>query len=184
VIVGIAGGFGASVVEPGRAHHHGLEVVRLGERSGPATPRLERVAETWRLAGFRVETLDDVERLVWEKLICNVAYSGVCTVLDLTIGEVLDNPHARELSAACAQEAWTVARASGIAVEIDDPVAYVRAFGKKIRGARPSMLLDRHAGRRTEIDAINGAIPPRAEAVGLTAPVNAVISALVRALEA
>jgi 2-dehydropantoate 2-reductase len=35
----------------------------------------------------------------------------------------------------------------------------------------------------SEIDAINGAIPPAAEAVGLKAPYNETISALVRAGE-
>jgi 2-dehydropantoate 2-reductase len=57
----------------------------------------------------------------------------------------------------------------------------VRAFGEKISGARPSMLLDVVAGRPSEIDVINGAIPPAARAVGLTAPVNEVVTALVRA---
>ena len=45
------------------------------------------------------------------------------------------------------------------------------------------MLLDRLAGRPSEIDAINGAIPPRAAALGLAAPVNATITALVKAGE-
>jgi 2-dehydropantoate 2-reductase len=69
-------------------------------------------------------------------------------------------------------------------LEFDEPVAYVRAFGERIRGARPSMLLDRLAGRPCEIDVINGAIPPRAALVGLQAPVNSTITALVKALEA
>jgi 2-dehydropantoate 2-reductase len=56
VAVGVAGGFGASVVAPGHVHHHGLELVRLGERKGPATPRIEAVAEVWRAAGFNVRT--------------------------------------------------------------------------------------------------------------------------------
>ena len=60
---------------------------------------------------------------------------------------------------------------------------YVRAFGMKIPNARPSMLLDHMAGRASEIDAINGAIPPAAAAVGLAAPYNEVISGLVRAKE-
>ena len=76
LMVGVAGGFGASVVAPGHAHHHGLELVRLGERSGPATTRTERIADVWRGAGFTVKTYDDVPRLQWEKLICNTCYSG------------------------------------------------------------------------------------------------------------
>ena len=34
VAIGVVGGFGASIVEPGHAHHHGMELVRLGERTG------------------------------------------------------------------------------------------------------------------------------------------------------
>jgi 2-dehydropantoate 2-reductase len=184
VVVGVAGGFGASLVEPGHAHHHGMELIRLGEHRGPRTTRLERIADAWRDAGFTVATFDDIDRLVWEKLICNVAFSGPCTVLQRTIGEVLGDPHAWSVSSSCAREAHAVAVASGIDVHVDDPVDYVRAFGEAIPGARPSMLLDRLAGRPTEIDAINGAIPPRAEALGLAAPVNATVTALVRALEA
>ena len=53
------------------------------------TSRIEAAAEVWRGAGFTVRTFDDVQRLVWEKLVCNVAFSGTCTVLRRTIGEVL-----------------------------------------------------------------------------------------------
>ncbi len=183
VVVGIAGGFGASVVGPGHVHHHGMELVRLGESEGPVSPRVERIAEVWRAAGFTVQTEDDVERLVWEKLICNACFSGVCTVLERTIGEVLHDPHAWSVASTCAQEAYDVAVASGIGLGFDDPVAHVVAFGERIPDARPSMLLDRLAGRPSEIDFINGAIPPRAAALGLAAPVNATITALVKAGE-
>src|SRR5262249_8964320 len=43
VLVGIAGGFGASTVAPGHVHHHGMEIVRIGELRGPATERTERI---------------------------------------------------------------------------------------------------------------------------------------------
>ena len=183
VVLGIAGGFGASVVEPGHVHHHGMEVVRLGEPEGPVSPRIERIADVWRAAGFTVQAEDDVERLVWEKLICNVCFSGPCTVLERTIGEVLDDAHAWSVASACAREAYEVAVASGVRLGFDEPVAYASAFGERIREARPSMLLDRLAGRPTEIEAINGAIPPRAAEHGLPAPVNATITALVKAGE-
>ena len=71
----------------------------------------------------------------------------------------------------------------GIKLDFDDPVAYVRNFGSKISNARPSMLLDHMAGRMSEIEAINGAIPVAAKSAGIAAPCNEVISALVRAKE-
>ena len=53
VLIGVAEGFGASLVGPGHAHHHGMALVRLGERRGPRTERVERLAELWRAAGSR-----------------------------------------------------------------------------------------------------------------------------------
>lgn len=183
VMVGVVGGFGASMVGPGHVHHNGWEFVRLGEYDGGATARLERIGEIWKRGGFRVLLFPDIHKMVWEKFICNVAFSGNCTLTGLTIGEVLANPDAWSVSAVCATEAFEVARAKGVAVEIDDPVAYVRAFGEKIPGARPSMLLDHLARRPSEVDVINGAVPRVAAEVGLTAPVNTTVSALVRARE-
>ena len=94
VAVGVVGGFGASMRGPGHAHHNGMELVRLGELAGPVTPRLEAIAEIWRAAGFRVKCFDDIDQLVWEKLICNVCFSGTCAVTERTVGEVMDDPDA------------------------------------------------------------------------------------------
>lgn len=183
VAVGVVGGFGASMRGPGHVHHDGLELLRLGELSGPVTPRLEALADVWRSCGFTVRCFDDVDQLVWEKLICNVCYSAPCALMELTIGEVMSDPDAFSVASACAGEAYAVARRRGIGLGFDDVVGYVRDFGSTIPNARPSMLLDLTKGRRTEIDAINGAIAPAAKAVGLAAPYNEVVSALVRTRE-
>jgi 2-dehydropantoate 2-reductase len=183
VLVGVVGGFGASMKGPGHAHHNGWELVRLGEFAGPASPRLEKIAEVWRSSGFKVKCFDDIDQLVWEKLICNVCYSGTCAISERTIIEVIEDPDAWKIASGCAQEAFAVAKARGVKLEITDCVEYVRAFGMKIPNARPSVLLDHMAGRASEIDAINGAIPPAAAAVRGTAPYNEVISGLVRGKE-
>jgi 2-dehydropantoate 2-reductase len=184
VAIGVAGGFGASIVEPGRVHHHGLELLRLGERNGPATPRVEAIAQIWRAAGFNVQTDDDIDRVIWEKLICNVSFSGPCAVLDCTLGEVIADRHAWTVASRCGQEAFEVARALDVSLGFDDVSAYVRNFGLKIPGARPSMLLDLMAGRRSEIDFINGAVPRAGRETGVATPFNEAVTALVKAREA
>ena len=183
VVVGVVGGFGASIKAPGHAHHNGWELVRLGEFAGPVSARLEKIAEVWRSGGFKVKCFDDIDQLVWEKLICNVCFSGTCAVTERTVIEVIEDPDTWRIASGCASEAFAVAKARKVKLDFDEPVAYVRAFGMKIPNARPSMLLDHIAGRASEIDAINGAIPPAATAVGLAAPYNEVISGLVRAKE-
>jgi 2-dehydropantoate 2-reductase len=183
VMVGVVGGFGASMRGPGHAHHNGMELVRLGEFGGPVTPRLRKVEEAWRGAGFRVKVFDDIDQLVWEKLVCNCAYSGPCGISERTTGEVMDDPDLSKVSAACASEAYAVARAKGVKLDFTDAVAYVRDFGSKIPKARPSVLLDLLAKRKSEIDVINGSIPRVAKQLGLAAPVNEAVTQLVRAKE-
>ena len=87
------------------------------------------------------------------------------------------------MSAACATEGFHVARARGIKLDFADPVRYVWEFGQKISGARPSMLLDHLAGKKAEIDNINGAIPREGAKYGIATPVNSVVVALLKAKE-
>ena len=184
VMVGVVGGFGASMRAPGHAHHNGMELVRLGEFGGPITERLKKVEEAWNGAGFKVKVFDDIDQLVWEKLICNCAYSGPCALAEGTIGgrhersrpfPRLRRLRERRLSGFPQQKEFSLG--------FDDPVAYVRDFGSKIPNARPSVLLDLMAKSKSEIDVINGSIPRVAKTLGMAAPVNETVTALVRAKE-
>ncbi len=183
IMMGVVGGFGASMKGPGHAHHNGMEFLRLGEMDGGMSARLETVAETWRSGGFKVLTFDDIHKMVWEKLICNCTFSGPCAMTGLRVGQVMANPSAWSIAAGCAAEAFHVATARGIALDFQDPIAYVRAFGSKIPNARPSMLLDHMAGRKAEVDNINGAIPREGAKVGIATPINSVVVALLKAKE-
>ncbi len=183
ILIGVAGGFGASMKGPGHVHHNGMELIRLGEMKGPVSERLEKIAQIWRDAGFNVKAFDDIQQLVWEKFICNVTFSGPCTVLRKTVGEVMADENAWKVAQACGLEAHAAGVAKGVNFSFDDPKAYIHNFGSKIPGARPSMLLDHLAGRRSEIDAINGMVPVVAREFGVGAPVNEVIVLLVKALE-
>jgi 2-dehydropantoate 2-reductase len=183
IMMGVVGGFGASMKGPGHAHHNGMELVRLGEMTGGLTPRLHKMKETWESGGFTVKAYDDIHQMVWEKLICNCTFSGPCAITGLRVGEVMANPSAWSIAAACASEAFHVANAKGIKLGFDDPVRYVRDFGSRIPNARPSMLLDHLAGKPAEIDNINGAIAREGSKVGVATPVNSMLVALLKAKE-
>jgi 2-dehydropantoate 2-reductase len=149
VVLGVVGGFGASITAPGKAHHNGMQLVRLGEMNRPLSERVEKLAELWRSAGFTVKCFDDIDQLVWEKLICNCAFSASAALTGWTVGEILADEDVWSIAGNCALEAYRVARASNIRLDIDDPLSYVRDFGARIPHARPSMLLDHMAGRRS-----------------------------------
>lgn len=184
VLLGVADGFGATIIRPGHVRHTAMKLIRLGELTGDLTPRLENVAGIWQKAGFQAKAFADIHQLVWEKLLCNVTLSAPCTVHDCTVGELLGDPEKWAEALACMQEAYACGKALGIRFSFDDPVAYVNAFAKLVRHASPSMRLDHLAGRRSEIDFINGAIPPIGLEHSIPTPVNDRLTAEVRAREA
>ncbi len=183
LMVGVAQGFGASLPEPGHAHHNDMKAIRMGAYAGVDSGAVEQVAELWRQAGFDAAAVSDIRAMQWEKLICNVAYSAPCALTGLTVGEVMDDADAGPVSRAAASEAWAVARARGVAIDVDDPVSLVREFAARMPNAKPSVLLDIEAGRISEVGVINGAVPREAAKAGMQAPVNATLTGLVQALE-
>jgi 2-dehydropantoate 2-reductase len=183
VVVGIASGFGASRVAPGHVHHNAMRAMRFGAYSSLPHATVESIARAWADAGFDAAAVADIAAMQWEKLICNVAYSAPCALTGMTVGQVMDDPQMGPVSQAAATEAWTVARASGIAVAVTDPIAHVRAFGAQLPDAKPSALLDHEARRVSEIDVINGAVPRQGARIGVAAPVNATLTALITSIE-
>lgn len=183
VAVGIASGFGASRVAPGHVHHNAMRAMRFGAHSSLPHATVETIARAWTDAGFDAAAVTDIAAMQWEKLICNAAYSAPCALTGMTVGQVMDDPEMAPVSRAAATEAWTVARASGTAVAVTDPVAHARDFGAQMPDAKPSALLDHEARRVSEIDVINGAVPRQGARVGVAAPVNATLTALIKAIE-
>ena len=184
ILLGVAQAFGASIKGPGHAHHNAMDLIRIGEMDGGKTGRLADVVKVWRDAGFNTEGYEDINRVIWEKFVCNVTLSAPCTVFNRTVIEMMNDPAAWSISLNCAKEAYAAGKAKGVAFSFDDPVAYVTAFAAKVPNARPSMLLDHLARRPSEIDVINGMVPVVAMEAGTAAPYNEVVSAIVRAREA
>lgn len=183
VMLGVASNFGAAMKGPGHAEHKNMNLINIGEMTGGSTQRLDRIVKIWTNSGFKAQACPDINKMIWEKVVCNCFVGGACTLTEFTVGEVVDNPSAFSVALSCAREAELVGRAKGIEFSFTDVEEYVRKFTSTVRDARPSMTQDHMAKRHGEIDAINGAIPIEAEKVGLTAPVNATVANLIRARE-
>jgi 2-dehydropantoate 2-reductase len=184
VLIGIAEGFGASIPEAGHVHHNGMRLIRIGEMPpGGMTDRLQRIESLWRDAGFNVKAYADVEPMIWEKFLCNVTLSAPTTAFDVTVGELMADRELWAVALGCMTEAYRVGVEKGVAFSFDDPVRYVTDFAATIPDASPSMRLDHLAGRASEIDVINGMVVELSRQLGLDAPYNEALSAVVRARE-
>lgn len=183
LMVGIAAAFGASISGPGHVRHEGMAAVKMGAFSCMQPEAIQEVVQAWKLAGFNAESVSDIRAMQWEKLICNTAYSGPCGLSGMRVGEVMNDPDLSAVSQAAATEAFAVARALGVALQFDDPVRLVLDFGARVAGAKPSVLLDLERGRPTEIEFISGIVAKYGREAGVPAPVNATLTALVKARE-
>jgi len=110
--------------------------------------------------------------------------SAPCTAFECTIGGLFADPQRRKVALGCMLEAYHIGRAKGINFSFDDAVAYGTKFAALMPDANPSMRLDHFAGKKSEIDAINGMVPELGAALGIATPYNDTLVALVRAKEA
>lgn len=183
IMIGIAEGFGSSIPEPGAVHHNGMRLIRIGEMTGGMTDRAQQIEQLWSAAGFNVRAFGDIERMIWEKFLCNVTLSAPTASFDVTVGELMVNREAWAVALGCMREAYRVGMAKGVTFSFDDPVRYVTEFASTIPDASPSMRLDHLAGRPAEIDAINGMVVELSRELGFDAPYNETLCALLRARE-
>ena len=183
IVIGIAEGFGSSIPEPGHVHHEGMRLIRIGEMSGGMTDRVQRIEQAWHGAGFNVRSFADVTLMIWEKFLCNVTLSAPCAVFDLTVGELMANLEAWKIALGCTSEAYRLGLTKGVQFSFDDPLRYVTEFAATIPKASPSMRLDHLARRPSEIDVINGQVVALSRELGLEAPYNETLCAIVRQRE-
>ncbi len=170
---------GATLLGPGLVKAGGEGVVSLEQK-----PALGPLEDALRSAGFNVQTVENPEALIWGKLVINAAINPLTALLRVKNGELLERPFAREVMRALAREAAEAARAEGISLPFDDPIARVEEVAQKTAANTSSMLQDVLRGAPTEIDAICGAVVRAAEKHRLSVPVNWTCWQLVKALEA
>ena len=175
----------ATLLAPGRVRHAGSGVTHLGfirPPHGAMEPLLAATAAVFAAGGLTVHTSDLVLGRIWAKLFVNVGINALTATLGCKNGELLTLPGVAERMARLVAEAMEVARAEGIAF-VDDPQEATRIVCQRTAENVSSMLQDVRQRRRTEIDAINGAIVAGGQAHGIATPENELLCQQVREVE-
>ena len=179
VIGGLAGV--SSVVEaPGIIEHRaGPDVIQLGELDGPPSPRTERIVEVLRRAGVKAHVRPDMRVALWEKFVLICGLSGLTALTRLPLGAVLACPETRALFRQVMEETQLVGRASGVPVPQEHAERMLKFFEGSDPAIRGSLYYDLAAGRRLEIETLNGTVVRLGEKHGVPTPANfAVYAAL------
>ena len=178
-IVGGLCGMISYVAGPGEIHHVGAEPwVTLGELDGSVTKRVEAIAEALgRCRGLRAEIAEDIRVALWEKFMFITATGGVGAVTRAPMGVFRAVPETRAMLEDAMREVVSVARARGVALD-PETVRRRMAF---IDGLEPhgtaSMQRDIMDGKRSELEAWNGAVVRLGREAGVDTPVHRAIYA-------
>jgi 2-dehydropantoate 2-reductase len=151
----------------------------VGEPSGGSSPRLERLRDVFKRTRIVADVSDNFRVPMWEKFVLLAATGGVMALTRIPIGPIRDCPETYALFRGATEEAVAVGRALGVPLPDDCVDRHLAAVAGLSPAARSSMLTDVLAGRRLELEALNGAVVRLGRQAGVAAPLNfAVYAAL------
>ncbi len=162
--------------------HTGGRRIVLGSHTTRPRSLLEELAEALRAAEVEATVVDNIDAWRWDKLVVNAAINPVTAITSAPNRVIIESEYARRLALELAREAHQVARSLGV----NPPRSYeeaVLATAAATSANKSSMLQDLEAGRKTEIDYINGAVVRIGREKGVPTPYNEAVYLAVKALE-
>ena len=203
---------GVRVVEPGHVARDRVpggkthNVFRVGEVHGRVTPRAQDLARRLEAVDSAVVT-NNIWGERWSKLTINAMTMAVLGATGLNKQEVNEWDKSRNLKIRAGAEAIVVGRALGYEIEpivkvpldhwvaaasgdekskqlVEEGLAFdLSRLTESGRRQLDSLARDVKAGRRTEIDFLNGMIASRGEAIGLAVPIHRGLTSIIRRIE-
>lgn len=174
---------------PGQLRHNGGGRLIMGaplagaEQEASAHARLETLRALLEQAGVPCGVSSDVRVDLWTKLAANCAYNAISALSAQRYGRLVADEGIRRVMDLVTDEIAAVAAADGIRVSREGLGHAVAAIAEVMPQALSSTAQDIQAGRRTEIDDLNGFVVRRGDALGVPTPVNRTLQALVKFAE-
>ena len=168
--------FGAIFREPGVIDYKvaGYTLIEQG-------PQSRAIASLLTASGLDGRVSDDIKAEIWRKLIFNCVINPITSLMGTDVGSIADS-RLDPLKRLVINECLAVARADGVTFSEDFLQTITDVFGSSRNIA--SMRQDLSRGKLTEIDFMNGAVVALGKRFGIDCPVNAALTAIIRAMEA
>ena len=174
----------ANMPGPGHVKHTGGGSIVIGgvPAWGIDDAKLTAIKQTFDAANVPVEISSSIELVLWTKLMQNCCYNAVCALTEKPYGEMAAVPEIRDVMGQAGYEVVALAQRKGVKLE---PTAVEAALQRVVTMATTmsSTAQDLMKGKPTEIDYLNGLIARESKALGMSAPINAALAALVKLKE-
>ncbi len=173
---------GCCVIKPNEIIHTGIGKTAFGMIKS-SNDRLQDYVKTFNECGFDTESMDNINYIIWKKLLINASSSALAGVLDMPQGYCADDSYAFEIVRRLITEACDVARKDNIIFDTEEEIARIKKHLEAGRNGIVSIIADLNAGRFTEVDTISGSVLKRGLELGVPTPTHAFIIELVHAME-
>lgn len=161
--------------------------IHIGSLFGADASAVESLCHAISAGGIPCERTDAIEKDLWAKMLYNCALNPLGAILGVPYGALAEHAATRQLMDGIVEEVFEVMAASGYGTHWQKARDFLAVFYERLvpdtAEHESSMLQDLTAGRRTEIDALNGPVIRLAEERGLTVPYNIAVYRLIRFLE-
>jgi 2-dehydropantoate 2-reductase len=154
--------------------------IQIGELAGGQSERTRRLQQMLRHADISTELPDDIRVALWEKFLFICAFSGVTALTRLPLGQVFAYQETRDLLKAVLTEGEVLARVHGIVLPVDSVERHFATLQALEPWAKGSMAFDLLAGRRLEIEALNGTLVRLGREHDMSLPFNYAIYAALK----
>ncbi len=153
--------------------HAGIGMTRTAPSYARVAPEAARMfAQNLNDRGLPAECARDPDAMLWTKLAVNAAINPLTAIHGIPNGALLRDHSLMETALAAGLETLAVAAAQGIAIEHEGFGDGLRSVCTHTARNTSSMLQDVRAGKRTEIDQINGAVCSKGRELGIPTPAN------------
>ncbi len=154
---------------------------------GPPAARVREIAAAMDSAGIPTIYTDQIGTLLWGKVAYNCALNPLSGLLDVPYGTLSETEHTLGIMREVIAEMYAVAKAMQVRLEPATAPEYMEVLVNKLipptAAHYASMREDFRHRRRTEIDALNGAICRYGKQHGIECPTNTLLTRLVYARE-
>jgi 2-dehydropantoate 2-reductase len=165
----------ATVMEkPGVIKHtSSFARMRFGRADKRPDVTLQAFADAGKAAKLDVDISADISVELWEKFIFLTAMSGATSALRSPIGPIREDPELRAFFRQLMQEAFTIGRAKGIALDpsyVDGRMDFL--MNKVEAGMVASMAHDLGRGNRIELDWLGGKVRALGRELNIPTPAS------------
>jgi 2-dehydropantoate 2-reductase len=163
------------------------DAIHLGSLFNEDVSGLEPLSAAIDAGGIPCEVTSTISKDLWAKMLYNCMLNGLSTIHNVPYGVLGESPHTRELMETIAHEVYEVMIPSGYTTHWESAEDYIDTFYKHqlppTTSHEPSMLQDVRSGKRTEIDALNGAVVQLGQQHGIVTPTNTTVCRMIQFME-